>query len=366
VSRVILERVAKRFGDVTAVAGVSLEVEEGELLTLLGPSGCGKTTLLRLVAGFTQPTSGRILIDGEDVTRVPPQRRTIGMVFQDYALFPHLTIEENVAFGLRERGVRAGQIRVRVRELLELIRLPGVEHRYPAELSGGQQQRVALARAVAWTPRVLLMDEPLGALDLKLREVMQVEVRRIQRELKITTVYVTHDQTEAMNLSDHIAVMKRGEIVQVGNPEEIYRHPQNRFVADFVGRINFLPGRVVNRGAGPALEVTGRVVAPPPAPPLPSPGARLTLGIRPERLRILTPGQSPEALNVFDGTVTGRSFVGNLVHVLVQVPPDLSLLVEQRPDDHGVVTGQRVQVAWAPGDASLLEAQNADDDVAPV
>ncbi|MBM3525134.1 MAG: ABC transporter ATP-binding protein, partial [Alphaproteobacteria bacterium] len=233
---VVLENVSKSFGSVRAVDGFSLVVKEGELLTLLGPSGCGKTTTLRMVAGFFLPSAGRILIGGQDVTTLPPRKRNLGMVFQDYALFPHLTVADNIAFGLRERGAAKEQIRKRVGELLDLIRLPGVEGRYPRELSGGQQQRVALARALAYSPSVLLMDEPFGALDLKLREAMQVELHRILRELKITTIFVTHDQGEAMSLSDRIVVMLDGRAQQIGAPEELYARPATAFVAHFVGR----------------------------------------------------------------------------------------------------------------------------------
>ena len=209
-SGVLLSAVTKKYGDVTALHALDLEIREGEFLTLLGPSGCGKTTTLRLIAGFIQPTSGTIFLGDDDITAVAPQHRKIGMVFQDYALFPHMTVRENIAFGLEERRYEKHRIPERVDELLELIRLPDMGDRYPSEVSGGQQQRIAVARAVAFPPRVLLMDEPLGALDLKLREAMQIEVRRIQRELSITTVYVTHDQTEAMNMSDRIAVMNDG------------------------------------------------------------------------------------------------------------------------------------------------------------
>ncbi len=353
-SYVVLEGVVKRFGEVTAVDELDLQVEEGALLTLLGPSGCGKTTTLRAIAGFIEPTSGRILIDGEDVTRVPPQKRAIGMVFQDYALFPHLTIEENIGFGLRERGASRSEIRTRVAELIELVKLPGVERRYPAELSGGQQQRVALARAVAYPPRVLLMDEPLGALDLKLREAMQVELRRIQQALKITTIYVTHDQVEAMVLSDRIAVMHLGRLVQVGTAEEIYNRPSTRFVSEFVGKINLVPARVVgDDGAWGLVEAAGtRLYVPREAAG--TVGRQVTVAIRPERLNLAPLGTTAAGQNALVGTVTGRNFLGNLMHLFVQVGQTLSLTVELRPGDLPVQTGEPVQVMWAPGEASVL------------
>ena len=246
-SRVALKQVTKRYGDAVAVRGIDLDIREGEFLTLLGPSGCGKTTTLRMIAGFVLPTSGTVYLGDEDVTRLPPNKRGIGMVFQDYALFPHMTIGENIAFGLTERRVDKVAIGKRVKELLELVQLSSVEHRYPPELSGGQQQRIAVARAVAYSPRVLLMDEPLGALDLKLREAMQTEIRQIQQRLGTTTVYVTHDQTEAMHMSDRIVVMNDGRIEQMGSAEEIYDRPVTRFVADFIGQINLLDGTAAGR-----------------------------------------------------------------------------------------------------------------------
>src|SRR5919109_31258 len=252
-ARVVLTDVSRRFGGVTAVDGVTLDVGEGEFLTLLGPSGCGKTTTLRMIAGFLPPSRGRIVIDGEDVTRLPARRRNIGMVFQDYALFPHLTVAENIGFGLRERGTPRRRIGERVHELTALVRLTGLERRFPAELSGGQQQRVALARALAYTPRVLLMDEPLGALDLKLREAMQLELAQLQRRLGITTIYVTHDQEEAMTLSDRIAVMSEGRILQVGPPDEVYGRPRTAFVASFVGKVTLLAGTVRATHGGDCL-----------------------------------------------------------------------------------------------------------------
>jgi len=263
---VILENVTKTFEDpyrpggrVTAVDSVSLEVREGELVTLLGPSGCGKTTALRMIAGFELPTAGRILIDGQDVSRLPPHARNAAMVFQSYAIFPHLTVARNVAFGLEMRALPREEIAARVRAVLELVELSGLEHRSPEQLSGGQQQRVALARAIVTEPRVLLFDEPLSNLDAKLREQMRVEVRRLQRRLKITSVYVTHDQSEAMALSDRIVVMEAGRVQQVAAPFEIYAHPANRFVADFLGRVNFLEGRVAAiRSSGVTVEVQGR------------------------------------------------------------------------------------------------------------
>ena len=244
-SGVTLDKIVKRYGSTVAVDDVSLNIKEGEFLTLLGPSGCGKTTTLRLISGFIQPTSGAIHFGEKDVTGIAPQHRQIGMVFQDYALFPHLTVSENISFGLVERKYEKHAIKARVDELLALIKLENAAERYPSEISGGQAQRVAVARAVAHPPSVLLMDEPLGALDLKLRETMQIELRRIQQELGITAVYVTHDQSEAMNMSDRIVVMNSGVIEQIGSPKDIYTNPQSVFVANFIGQVNILNCHVV-------------------------------------------------------------------------------------------------------------------------
>jgi len=352
-SRVRLQGVEKRYGDHLAVASLDLDIREGEFLTLLGPSGCGKTTTLRMIAGFVRPTAGRLFIDEDDVTAVPPQRRGIGMVFQDYALFPHMTIAENIGFGLVERGAAKDRVAARVRELLELIRLPDIGERYPTEISGGQQQRIALARAVAHPPRVLLMDEPLGALDLKLRETMQLELRRIQQALRITTVYVTHDQSEAMTMSDRIAVMNAGSVEQLGIPTAIYDTPRTRFVADFVGKINFIPGAVAAAGAS-ALIVTplGRFEAV--NPDRLQSGQTATIAVRPENISFLSPEARATTVNRVDGTVEGRSFVGNLLHVTLRVDATTTLIVETRPQDPVPPDGARATIGWRPERAILL------------
>jgi spermidine/putrescine ABC transporter ATP-binding subunit len=239
-----VEGVTKRFGSVTALNEAQLEIAQGEFMTLLGPSGCGKTTLLNLVAGFLEPDEGDIFVGGARVTDIPPYQRNIGMVFQNYALFPHMDVARNIAYGLRMRGLPRRDIALRVAEALEIVKLSGYEGRRPRELSGGQQQRVALARAIVINPSVLLLDEPLSALDKNLRASMQIELKEIQRRLGITTIFVTHDQSEALSLSDRIAVMSHGEIQQLGSPEEIYRQPKTRFVASFVGDINHIEGRL--------------------------------------------------------------------------------------------------------------------------
>src|SRR5207249_1438913 len=239
-----LRQLSKSFGPVRAVDGVTLGLARGELLTILGPSGSGKTTTLRMIAGFTQPSSGAVLLDGKDITGLPAHRRDIGLVFQNYALFPHLTAGQNVAFPLQMRKISASEVRRRVAEAFALVGLKGLEERHPRELSGGQQQRVALARALVFRPRLLLMDEPLGALDRKLREQMQLEIKHLQKTLGITVIYVTHDQEEALFMSDRVAVTNAGTIVQIGTPVDLYNRPADRFVADFIGESNFLSGTV--------------------------------------------------------------------------------------------------------------------------
>jgi len=351
-SHVKIDNVVKQFGDFTALHQLDLDIEEGEFLSLLGPSGCGKTTTLRLIAGFIQPTRGRIILGDEDVTLVAPQHREIGMVFQDYALFPHMTIADNIGFGLRERGYPKAQIATRVADLLDLIRLADVGDRYPAEVSGGQQQRIAVARAVAYPPRVLLMDEPLGALDLKLRETMQIELRRIQQELKITTVYVTHDQTEAMNMSDRIVVMNTGRIEQIGSAEDIYNDPRTRFVADFVGQINLLDGEIIEREGdwiiaqtlGTRVRVADCAVAA---------GGRVSIAVRPEHLRLVDDG-ARHGLNVINGTLSGRTFAGNLTRLFIDVGDDNPVVVEARPQDAPSEIGASLRIGWDPADARVL------------
>ena len=355
--RVALRNVTKRFGSVVALKTISLDIEEGEFITLLGPSGCGKTTTLRLIAGFNDPDQGQILLGDQDITNLPPQKREIGMVFQDYALFPHLTIKENIAFPLRERRTPKEKINDRVVELLELVRLPGVEERYPSELSGGQAQRISVARAVAYPPRVLLMDEPLGALDLKLREAMQLELRRIQQELQITTVFVTHDQTEAMNMSDRIAVMRNGEIEQVGTARDIYNFPQSSFVADFVGRINLLDAELLGKSGGIAdLRILNDVkIRAKFATEVLS--KSLCVGIRPENLAIGRSGHKDRYDNQIPGKVISSTFSGNLLDVFVDVGAGKPFLVEQRPDQVPLEINTPVEVCWNAQDALVLSAE---------
>ena len=352
-SSVTLQGVSKSYGSVTALRTMDLVIAQGEFLTLLGPSGCGKTTTLRLVAGFIDPSTGRILFGGDDVTDLPAQKREIGMVFQDYALFPHMTIADNIGFGLVERGRKSAEIKAKVNELVQLIRLPGIENRFPAELSGGQQQRVAVARAVAHSPRVLLMDEPLGALDLKLRETMQTEISAIQRELKITTVYVTHDQSEAMSMSDRIAVMNDGVIEQLGSASAIYNQPASKFVAGFVGQINLVDCDVIGRESSWTILSAGSAQLRALASGAPS--GRVSLGIRPEQLAIVAEGAAPPAgTNVLPGVVRSMMFAGHMVKIEIDAGTGQPIFVENHPNALAVTVGQNVRVAWDARNAVVL------------
>ncbi|HKZ07507.1 MAG TPA: ABC transporter ATP-binding protein [Methylomirabilota bacterium] len=325
----------REYGALRAVDALDLAVQEGEFLSLLGPSGCGKTTTLNLIAGFVEPTAGRVFIDGEDVTGRPPHLRGLGVVFQSYALFPHLTVFENVAFGLRERKVPAVEIAQRVGDALGLVRLEGRERQRPAQLSGGMQQRVALARALVYRPRVLLLDEPLAALDKRLREEMRVELRSIQRAIGITTVFVTHDQAEALGLSDRIAVMQGGRIEQLGAPREIYERPATRFVADFIGASTMLRGRAVS---GELVTVTEGVTLRVAAGRALKVGAEVELAIRPERVRLATaPGDNVVEAEidtlVYQGAqteVTAKLADGQRVRVFVTEPAPVPLGPGQR------------------------------------
>ena len=353
-SSVKFVRVSKSYGPVQALQSLDLDIEEGEFLTLLGPSGCGKTTTLRLIAGFITPSAGDIYLGEAEITHLPPQKRDVGMVFQDYALFPHMTIFDNIAFGLTERGIDKATIAKRVAELLDLVRLPEVAERYPAQMSGGQQQRIAVARAVAYTPKVLLMDEPLGALDLKLRESMQIELRRIQQELGITAVYVTHDQSEAMSMSDRIAVMNLGLLEQVGSAKEIYDSPATQFVADFVGQINFLPVEILGpEGDFVAVQTLGQRLQVPLSPDAPTSG-NAQLAIRPERMHIEASGSVSEGRQGLGGNVRDIQFAGNLLRIFIAVNDDHDLVIESRPKEVSAEIGTTVMVSWDLGDARLL------------
>ncbi|MFM8973194.1 MAG: ABC transporter ATP-binding protein [Actinomycetota bacterium] len=346
--------VTKRFGSVTAADGVTLEIEQGEFFALLGPSGCGKTTLLRLVAGFEEPDRGRVELDGTDIGGVPPHRRNVNTVFQSYALFPHLTVFENVAFGLRRRRLAREVITERVRRYLELVQLHDHDDRRPGQLSGGQQQRVALARALALEPSVLLLDEPLGALDLQLRKQMQLELMRIQREVGITFVYVTHDQEEALVMGDRIAVMSAGRVEQVGYPEDIYERPGTRFVAGFIGTSNIVEARVAGRD-GAFLRLDGapgeRLLVEPPETRTLRPGDPIAFTVRPEKLSVVPEGGTPgPGRCATAGTVVDVVYQGVSTQLVVRTDSGTTLVVfrqnNERVSDAGV-PGTRVQLEWA-------------------
>jgi spermidine/putrescine transport system ATP-binding protein len=347
-----LEKVTKRFGEFTAVDALDLTVGQGEFFSLLGPSGCGKTTTLRLIAGFETPTEGAVRLDGEDVAKVPPYRRHVNTVFQSYALFDHLCVEDNVAFGLRRQKVPKAEVGRRVAEALELVALHERARSRPHQLSGGQRQRVALARALVNRPSVLLLDEPLGALDLQLRKQMQIELKRIQREVGITFIYVTHDQEEALAMSDRIAVMHDGVVQQLGPPEEIYEQPVKAFVAGFIGISNLLPATVENGGV--RLATGGLIPAPVPQG-LPD-GTEVQLSIRPEKLWI---DELEDGMAAVEGVVAERVYLGTTTQLIVELTPGSRLVaLEQntsraRADDRWEL-GDRVRVGWRPEHAQVL------------
>ncbi|HET9615111.1 MAG TPA: ABC transporter ATP-binding protein [Candidatus Limnocylindrales bacterium] len=350
-----LADLSKHFRDVRAVDRVSLDIGTGEFFSMLGPSGCGKTTTLRMIGGFELPTGGRIELRGRDVTTDPPDKRPVNMVFQNYALFPHLDVGENIAFGLRRKSVDKSEIRRRVAEALDLVHLAGYDKRRPNQLSGGQQQRVALARALVNRPNVLLLDEPLGALDLKLRKALQVELKRVQTEVGITFVYVTHDQEEALTMSDRIAVMNGGRVEQLGTPEELYERPRTRFVADFIGTTNLLHGVVDGRESGSAvirLDGGDRCRVAGIADPL---GQTVDLSLRPEAIRIEPPnGQARPAPDWIAGVVEQAAYLGAAVQYRVRTGGGLELSVLAPKNSSRFVRGDRVELAWSPTEALVL------------
>ncbi|MEZ5849202.1 MAG: ABC transporter ATP-binding protein [Hyphomicrobiaceae bacterium] len=345
----VLDKLTKAFGEAVAVDGLSLSVRQGELIALLGPSGCGKTTTLQMIAGFVAPTSGAVRLEGEDLLAVPPARRGLGIVFQSYALFPHMTAAENVAFGLEMRGVEAAERRKRVSETLDMVGLASLADRYPRRMSGGQQQRVALARALVIKPRILLLDEPLSNLDAKLREEMQIELRQIQRTLGTTTVLVTHDQGEAMALADRIVVMNQGKVEQIASPHEAYERPATPFVAGFLGKTNVIPAMVEKTAAGSEVVVGGGRW---PAPA--GSNGPANISIRPERIGFAAPGAGGLA-----GKVRARIFQGN--HWLYQIETAAGpvTVIRQNSGDPVPDEGTAVTLTWAAADMGVRATAGA-------
>lgn len=355
---VSLVNVCKRFGKVAAVDNVCLNIAEGEFVTLLGPSGCGKTTSLRMIAGLETPTSGQISLQGQDVTHIPAEKRPVNMVFQAYALFPHLTVAENIAFGPRIKRWSEAQISEGVEEMLRLVQLEGFGSRKPSQLSGGQAQRVALARALINHPKVLLLDEPLGALDLKLRKAMQIELRKIQQRLRITFVYVTHDQEEAMVMSDRIILMNKGSIVQIGTPREIYDRPATEFVSRFIGEANLLNGVIAATAADYAtVDAQGLILTVPPGEGM-AVGQPATISIRPERTNLYgTQDEVPEGTsNLLEGKVESIFFLGPTARYLIRLN-ESNILTIDRPTAHRQAeyqVDQTVFVGWNTADGVVL------------
>jgi putative spermidine/putrescine transport system ATP-binding protein len=350
-ANIALRHVTKRYGQVVPVDDVSLDIAQGELLAFVGPSGCGKTTTLRMIAGLADLTSGAILIDGRDVSGLPTYRRNTGMVFQGYALFPHMTVADNVAFGLEMRGIRGQATASRVNEALSMVRLDQYAQRFPRELSGGQQQRVALARAIAIKPDALLLDEPLSALDAKLRQEVRSEIRRLQQSLGLTTVFVTHDQEEAVSIADRIVVMNAGRIEQVGPPQDVYEKPATRFVAEFIGLSNFLSGTVAGPGQfrtrdGNLLKYGNGTAN----------GSGDNLVIRPEKIEI--GAAKDDALNRLEGIVDSVTYLGPLTEICVRLPGGEKLMAHRQNRRQGELDqfrpGQPTTIAWAPEASFVL------------
>ena len=358
-----IQNVTKTFpGGIVAVDDVSLEVEEGELITMLGPSGCGKTTTLRMIGGFEQPDSGRILLDGVDVTDLPPYKRPVNMMFQDFALFPHMTVTENIGYGLSIAGVPKQQIARQVAEALETIELPDKAASLPSELSNGQKQRVAMARALIRRPKVLLLDEPMSALDAKLREVMQVELKHLHKKVGITFILVTHDQTEAMVMSDRVVIMDTGRIAQIGTPTELYDHPSTPYVANFIGTSNMIVAKVIEVSGDAIVTQYGnaslRVAA---GRIRPRVGADVMLCIRPEKMRMLTDGAPvPEGFNRLTATVREHFFHGNSVQIVLDVGGEKPLVIHQQLESafgqaNLPAAGQEVTLSVDPASVTLFE-----------
>ncbi|OGF52893.1 MAG: hypothetical protein A2Z21_04395 [Candidatus Fraserbacteria bacterium RBG_16_55_9] len=355
-----LRDVTKHFATAIAVNRVNLTIARGEFFSFLGPSGCGKTTTLRMIGGLETPDSGDILINGERVNEIPPYERNVSTVFQRLALFPHLTITENLAFGLKIQHQAYDVIQEKVAATLELVHLPGLQDRYPDQLSGGQQQRVALARSLVLEPEVLLLDEPLSALDRKLRKEMQVELRRIQREVSITFIYVTHDQKEAISMSDRIAIMKEGKIVQVGSPREIFERPRTAFVADFMGASNLFSGQLIERNGKRYLKTqSGLVIQVPNSDESPHSQDQQLLALRPEAIGIFRKDQNPPTENSFAGRVLDRAYLGEMLEfeVLLNGTERVRIHSHSRSPADEILVDEEVLIGWDANSASLLREE---------
>ena len=353
-----LVNVTKRYGDAVALDGISLRIESGEFFCLLGPSGCGKTTTLNLIGGFVPLTSGELRIEGRRVNDLPPHKRNVNTVFQNYALFPHMTVADNVAFGLRMESLDGREVTARVAEYLDLVGLRAFSDRFPTQLSGGQAQRVALARALAKRPAVLLLDEPLGALDLKLRKQMQVELSRIHRQVGTTFVFVTHDQEEALSMATRIAVMAGGRVRQVGSPRDIYLHPVDRFVADFIGESNFLDGVMTNGGGAPAFQLLDGTILPTPAAPSGT-TAPVKLMVRPESVSIgMTPPERGPSAAVVPGRTTNVAFMGSHTRITVRTDAGTLVAIRFRESDERAaeeeMVDRKVHVWWDPRESTVV------------
>ena len=345
-----LKDIRKSFEKETDVLkGISLAIGKGEFITLLGSSGCGKTTTLRIIAGLEMPDGGQVFLDGKDVTSLAPEARDVNTVFQNYALFPHMNVADNIGYGLKLKKTPKEEIRRKVKEMLELVQLPGYEKRKPSELSGGQKQRVAIARALVNNPKVLLLDEPLGALDLQLRRAMQIELKRLQKKLGITFIYITHDQEEAINMSDRIAVMNEGRFEQIGSPDEIYNHPRTSYVATFVGNANILKGRAAGTENGCVLvELPGGIMPVDAAGEEVKEGEEVTLAVRSENIR-LDGGCGLEA------EVAEKSFAGGLLRVVLKLSDGTEVIASRYGIDAAVQPGEKVCLSFEPGDAVLVD-----------
>ena len=346
-----LQNIKKSFGNTTVLKGINLDVKEGEFITFLGSSGCGKTTTLRIIAGLENPDSGVVLLEGKDVTNEEPHKRNVNTVFQNYALFPHMNVEQNIGYGLKIKKVEKSQIKKQVQEALELVQLSGYEKRMPSELSGGQKQRVAIARAIVNRPKVLLLDEPLGALDLQLRRQMQVELKRIQKKVGITFIYITHDQEEAINMSDRIVVMRDGVFEQIGTPNEIYNKPVNSFVATFVGSANILKGIVkecendyvkVSINTEEIIVKTDKKV---------SVGDNVTMAVRSENIELY--GERKE--NCLEAIITEKSFAGGMMHMILKLTDDTEVVVSRHGMNMEFEEQQKVYISWKPDGCVLVD-----------